>query len=124
MKLVDKFEPLDGLNESLVVHGKGGSVLTILIHGLGGDRYKTWAPEEAAPYERGLARFLYEDFPDVGLYSYRTLMRRFGLGRSIELDAEAQVLADYLRDLPGNYKAVFLAGHSMGEFSLEPPSRN
>ncbi|AKC85410.1 hypothetical protein WQ53_00075 [Pseudoxanthomonas suwonensis] len=59
---------------------------------------------------------LFDDLPDVdiGLYSYDTALRRFGLGRSISLEDEARVFADILRDELDSYGQIVLVGHSMG----------
>lgn len=114
----------DPREEPLVVHRHGnvpGPALLILMHGLGGKRYRTWTPRNADPTQISLPKFLYDDIGnlDVGLYAYRTLWDRVGWGRSIELEVEAKVLADTLRDLvqlqaADTYSTIILAGHSMG----------
>jgi serine/threonine protein kinase/pimeloyl-ACP methyl ester carboxylesterase len=101
---------VSSLNEPLVVHRRdernGARTLVIFVHGLGGERYATWGQ---FPW------FLLEDVEDVhvGLYAYRTASSRFRFGASIELDAEAVVLADTLRDC-SEYEGIVLIAHSMG----------
>ncbi len=96
-------------DEPIVIHASSSrqaTNLVLFIHGLTGHRYGYWG---------NTPRFVLEDLPtaDVGLYFYRTAWRRVGLFRSIELEEEAQVLADALRRLR-LYKKVVLVGHSMG----------
>jgi pimeloyl-ACP methyl ester carboxylesterase len=95
--------------EPLVVHthkGKTAKNLILLIHGLRGHRYGYWTQ---------LARLLFDDFPkaDIGLYFYRTGLKRIGLFKSIDLEDEAEVLAEEISNL-GLYESVTLVGHSMG----------
>jgi hypothetical protein len=114
------------------VHRHGnvpGSALLILVHGLGGKRYRTWTPSNADPKQISLPKFLYEDIGnlDIGLYAYRTLWDRMRWARSIGLEVEAKVLADTLRDLvqlqgADTYSTIILAGHSMEVFWCERPS--
>ena len=98
-------------DEPLVVHRRqdGGKVIIIFVHGLGGSRYgedSTWGK---------FPKFLYEDFPDydVGLYEYRTLLRRLKFWESVSLSDEARVFAGIIRDIK-DYQIIFLIGHSMG----------
>ena len=97
-------------NEPLIIHRqaeeKRSGTLIVFVHGLGGDRYGTWGE---------FPHFLLSDVPsiDVGLYAYRTLLKRFGFAASIDLDFEANLLADLLRDC-STYKKIILIGHSMG----------
>ena len=82
------------VDEPLVVHRhpERREALVVLIHGLGGSRYGTW---------QNFPRFLFEDLSDavdVGLYSYRTAWRRLKLTASVDLEQEARVLADIVRD--------------------------
>lgn len=119
MRYIDGFDSLDESEEPLVIHRHGSSprrALVILLHGLGGDRYCTWAPKGGDPRRVGLARFLHEDVEelDVGLYAYRTLLGRFKFWKSIPLAREATVLADRIRDQSRIYETLILAGHSMG----------
>ena len=111
----DEFEkPTHGSvdpDEPLVIHcrerdGRNRS-LAIFVHGLGGSRYATWGD---------FPKFLYEDVHelDVALYSYRTALRRLKLTASIDLEKEAEVFADLLRDCSTTYRRIFLIGHSMG----------
>lgn len=89
-------------------HAKGRqNAILILVHGLGGDRYTYWGKTPG---------FLFEDFPnsDVGVYHYRTGRRRLGFGKSIELEAEAKVLAAVLDSELAAYKRIILITHSMG----------
>lgn len=105
----------DLLDEALVIHRKESEAgtkrdLAIFVHGLGGTRYgnkSTWGK---------FPRFIYEDHPrfDVGMYSYRTLFRRFKIWRSVLLEDEAQVLGDLLEILRNEYRSFVLFGHSMG----------
>ncbi len=103
---------LDRLNdEPLVIHhkSKGGGGLIIFVHGLGGNRYgeqSTWG---------NFPEFIYEDASqfDVGLYEYRTLLRRVKFWESVSLSDEARVFAGIIRDV-ADYQTIFLIGHSMG----------
>jgi HAD superfamily phosphoserine phosphatase-like hydrolase len=106
-----------GLDEPLCIHQRktpsGNRALAIFVHGLGGSRYCKKATWGYFP------RFLYEDLPgvDVGLYRYRTLLRRLRFTRSIELRDEASVFADIVRDLTTQtepYEKIILVGHSRG----------
>src|SRR5713226_5938503 len=108
----DEFEPLDVKAEPLVIHRRPGGIppnLVVFVHGLGGSRYGTWG---------SFPKFLFNDFKqdglDVGLYSYRTAFHRLRLTASIDLEREATVLADAIRDLPSDYRRVILIAHSMG----------
>lgn len=120
MAAFSDFSTIEHSNDvPLVVHRHGGQVgraLIVFIHGLGGDRYGTWTPKGSDPTKTSLARFLYDDIPelDVGLYTYHTLLRRLGWGKSVELNVEATLLADRLRQNAEEYRSVVLAGHSMG----------
>ena len=117
MKIVreNRFRPIPASEETALAeeplilhrHSETQPNLAILVHGLGGTRYGTW---------RNFPRFLFEDFPklDIGLYSYRTSWRRLKLTASIELEREAAVLADLIRDTRETYARVILIGHSMG----------
>ena len=113
----DTFAPPENapqlLDEPLVVHRRSDKrkhrELIVLLHGLGGARYgsgSTWG---------NLPRFLFEDFPqcELGLYSYRTLLRRLPFWSSIELEQEAEVLGDAIRNYE-QFRRVYLVGHSMG----------
>jgi pimeloyl-ACP methyl ester carboxylesterase len=99
--------------EALVIHhakGKNNNQLIIFVHGLGGSRYgkkSTWGDFPA---------FIFADFPqlDVGLYEYRTLLTRLKFWNSVDLQTEAQVFADLIRDELSNYVSVILVGHSLG----------
>ncbi len=103
-------EEYESMNEPLIIHriddGESSGTLVIFVHGLGGNRYRTWGQFPV---------FLLKDVPytDVGLYAYRTLTSRLKLAASIELDVEAIVLADTLRECL-SYKRIILIGHSMG----------
>jgi len=100
----------DSFDDPLVIHKRNPvietPILVIFVHGLGGRRYATWGK---------FPSFLFKDIPqaDIGLYCYRTLFSRLRLTASIELDEEALVLADTLRDCVG-YTSIILIGHSMG----------
>jgi len=79
------------------------------VHGFGGNRYgdnSTWGK---------FPEFIYDDFPnfDVGLYEYRTSLRRLKFWESVSLSAEAKVLAGIIRDIK-DYQIIILIGHSMG----------
>ena len=100
-------------DESLVIHQRTkdsqSEAIIIFVHGLGGRRYgpkSTWGKFPA---------YIDEDFEqaDVGLYEYQTLFRRLKFWRSRPLEAEANVFADIIRDVP-RYRSIILAGHSMG----------
>jgi HAD superfamily phosphoserine phosphatase-like hydrolase len=85
------------------------NALIVFVHGLGGTRYgkkPTWGH---------FPNYLYEDLPfaDIGLYRYRTLWGRLRFTRSIDLDKEAEIFADIVRDLD-SYTRIVLIGHSMG----------
>jgi pimeloyl-ACP methyl ester carboxylesterase len=82
--------------------------LIIFVHGLGGSRYGT-----AATWGR-FPQFVFEDFPemDVGLYAYRSFLKRFVFWRSIDIPTEAEILGQCIRD--GSYQRVILVGHSLG----------
>lgn len=109
----------DSDDEPLIVHqhcDSYGRALVVFIHGLGGTRYGTWTPKGQDPGQVGFPKFLYDDVAglDVGMYKYRTALGRFRWWRSIELEDEAKVLADRLRDCARHYPSVVLIGHSMG----------
>jgi pimeloyl-ACP methyl ester carboxylesterase len=96
-------------DEPIVIHARFrrvGTNLVVFVHGLTGHRYGYWG---------NTPRFVLEDLPtaDIGLYFYRTAWRRLGLFRSIDLEQEARVFADALRQLR-LYEAVTIVGHSMG----------
>jgi len=109
----DAFQPLSPRHESashpFVIHGRPGpqpSSLAVLVHGWGGDRYRTWG---------NLPALLFADLVscDIGLYSYASGARRFARRSvSISLDLQAEHLAHAVRDLA--YRTVVLVGHSMG----------
>jgi HAD superfamily phosphoserine phosphatase-like hydrolase len=105
--------PDPGLDEPLVMHqhnaGVEGKAAVIFVHGLGGSRYGRKATWGKFP------GFLFEDLTDVdvGMYRYRTLIQRLRFTRSLELEDEARVFADVLRDL-NVYTNIVLVGHSMG----------
>lgn len=84
-------------------------MIAVFVHGLGGSRYgrkATWGKFPA---------FLFADLPnlDVGMYSYRTLFQRLRFRRSVDLETEARIFADAIRDLK-TYTKIILIGHSMG----------
>jgi pimeloyl-ACP methyl ester carboxylesterase len=96
-------------DEPIVVHARDARIaknLVLFIHGLTGHRYGYWG---------NTPRFVLDDLPtaDVGLYFYKTAWKRRKVFRSIDLDQEARVLADSLRQLR-LYEAIVLVGHSMG----------
>ena len=98
-------------DEPLVVHQKSKSnkALIIFVHGLGGSRYgedSTWG---------NFPKFIYDELPqfDIGLYEFRSLMRRAKFWKSVRLSDEAEVFADIIRDI-GSYQTIILVGHSMG----------
>lgn len=100
-------------DEPLVIHrrlgNRPGRYLAIFVHGLGGRRYgknTTWGD---------FPKLIFKRYPnvDVGMYSYRTLFRRFLFWKSINLDQEAETLADLLSGL-SEYFGFILLGHSMG----------
>jgi pimeloyl-ACP methyl ester carboxylesterase len=97
-------------DESIYMHRRTHNVqndrLAVFIHGLGGSRYGTWG---------NFPKFLYDDLPrlDIGVYSYRTALRRIRLWKSIEIESEAQILANLLRELIP-YRYIVLVGHSLG----------
>lgn len=96
-------------DEPIVIHARSRRIaksLVLFVHGLTGHRYGYWG---------NIPRFVLEDLPtaDVGLYFYRTAWKRFGLFKSIDLEEEAEVLANALQQLR-LYKAVTIVGHSMG----------
>jgi len=111
-------------DEPLFVHrrqeGEQKSHLIIFVHGLGGDRYSTW---ENGPDDKNrpksFPRFIFEDEEplqevDIGLYAYVSGLKRVWFWRaSIDLEVEAKILADTLRDA-NNYDHIILIGHSMG----------
>src|SRR5207245_4033522 len=80
-------------------------VPVVFVHGLGGERYDTWGH---------FPRFLYEDLPgvDVGMYAYRTALKRLRYTKSIALEEEADIFGGELRVLP--YERIVLIGHSLG----------
>jgi len=99
--------------EALVIHHREGTnhnQLIIFVHGLGGSRYGKTATWGEFP------TYIFADFPevDVGLYQYRTLLARLKFWKSIDLETEAQVFADLLRDELSRYVDIVLVGHSLG----------
>jgi hypothetical protein len=107
-------EDIESLREQpLVAHqreGTNNNHLTVFVHGFGGSRYGKKATWGMFP------SLIFDDLPqvDVGLYEYRTLFGRFKFWKSVELETEAQVFADLIRDELSNYVSVILIGHSMG----------
>ncbi len=111
----EEFRVLDDADvpadEPLVVHdgGREPSRLVVFVHGLGGSRYGTWGD---------FPRFVFEDFRDagvaVGLYGYRTAAGRLRRSSSLDLEREATILADTVRDLPSTCQRVIIVAHSMG----------
>ena len=107
-------EPRLDPSDPLVVHKHSSCPdnlknIVIFIHGLGGTRYgrnSTWG---------FFPRFVFEDFhqADVGLYRYKTMFQRLRFWESINLEDEARILAEIIRDTP-QYSKVVLVGHSMG----------
>ena len=81
--------------------------LVVLVHGLGGDRFQTWGH---------MPQFLFEDFGadgvDVGLYGYRSGMRRLFRPDTSSFKETAASLAGELKD--SGYREILLFGHSMG----------
>ena len=103
-------------DEPLLVHQRTESSasrhLIVFVHGLGGSRYgknSTWGT---------LPGYIFEDFPqlDIGLYSFRSALRRLACWRSIPIPREAEVLGGVLRTLHDDrkYDAFILIGHSLG----------
>jgi len=101
------------VDEPLVIHQRRGQnkakELAIFVHGLGGVRYgrkPTWGH---------LPALVFTTFPKlhIGMYSYRTLFRRFIFWKSVRLEDEAVVLGGLLRNL-SQYDSFLLFGHSMG----------
>jgi pimeloyl-ACP methyl ester carboxylesterase len=98
------------VSDALVIHRREGtsssSTLVVFVHGLGGNRYGSWG---------NFPRFLLSDFQDsdIGLYAYRSGLSGFRISHTINLEAEASVFADTLRDC-SNYLHLVLIGHSMG----------
>jgi predicted alpha/beta hydrolase family esterase len=87
--------------------------LVVLVHGLSGSGYKTWGdvPERL---------FSGADGPpvDVGIYDYRSGLRRLGHGAA-DFGIWVAQLEDQLRDLEGTYSDIFLVGHSLGGLLIE-----
>ena len=108
---------LDLPNEPLILHRRPdatNATLVVFVHGLGGARYgadSTWGK---------FPQLVFEDFDwcDVGLYRYRTATDRVKFWESIEIETEAQVLADILREAD-EYDNLILIGHSMGGIVLK-----
>lgn len=105
--------PREVADERLIIHQRTdpskATHLVIFVHGLGGVRYgkkATWGD---------FPRLVFEDFPgvDVGMYAYRTLLRRWKFWRSIDLEDEAMTFSDSFKGLT-NYRSLLLLGHSMG----------
>jgi pimeloyl-ACP methyl ester carboxylesterase len=86
--------------------GKGqGEILVVLVHGLGGGGYKTWANLPTL--------LLAGPLPvDVGVFDYTSGLRRFSWGRSAAIPAVVRELADEL--VACSYPMIVLAGHSLG----------
>lgn len=110
-QLVEPDDAAQFAEESLFLHrrrdGEIGQAVVIFVHGLGGSRYGTW---------QNFPSFLYQDLAetDIGLYAYRTALKRLRFWASIELEDEGTVLADMLRDLASDYATIILVAHSMG----------
>jgi HAD superfamily phosphoserine phosphatase-like hydrolase len=102
-----------GLDVPLTVHLRqqpsANNALVVFVHGLGGSRYGKKATWGKFP------GFIFADLPgvDVGMYRYRTLFERLRFTRSVDLEVEARVFADIIRDA-SYYSRVILIGHSMG----------
>jgi len=106
---VEPSDPHKHDDEPIVIHARSRRVATnlvVFVHGLTGHRYGYWGQTP---------RFVLEDLPtaDVGLYFYRTAWRRLRFFRSIDVEQEARVFADALRQLR-LYDAITVVGHSMG----------
>src|SRR5712691_11677414 len=87
------------MDETLVVHrkttGSRATDLAIFVHGLGGPSYgsgDTWGDFPKLVFDNFLS-------VDVGMYSYRTLLRRLVFWKSVHLDREAKVFGGLLRSL-------------------------
>jgi hypothetical protein len=116
MKFIDsdQFEkpelPPELPDEPLVVHRHkeaSNCKLLIFVHGLNGGRYDTWG---------NFPNFIFEEEKDlrnvdIGMYGYVTGFGRIG-SASIELEREARVMADTLRDGTRDYAGIILIGHS------------
>ena len=111
--------------EPLFTHRRTGKAqnrkLLIFVHGLGGDRYGTWENGRDENHRRrSFPRFIFEEEEalrdvDIGMYAYVTGMKRLKRfwRSSINLEREARVMADTLRDAT-DYDYIVLIGHSMG----------
>ena len=116
MKIVEgeDFTPVaESRSEPLVLHRRRGgpaSSLALFVHGVGGQRYKTW---------QMLPHFLFEDCTDIdiALFDYVSGARRLWRRLSVDLLTTARELADIIRDVP--YDTILLIGHSMGGLLCE-----
>jgi pimeloyl-ACP methyl ester carboxylesterase len=102
------------LGEALIIHrhkdsADPGRSLVVFVHGLGGKRYGRKATWGYFP------KFLFQDFRDldIGLYEYRTLLRRWKFWESIPIGNEAEDFANLLREAD-SYENIVLMGLSIG----------
>lgn len=103
-------EDRDLERHSLVIHRRtsklDNTALILFVHGLNGTRYRYWGQ---------FCHLVSEDYPtcDVGLYFYRTALRRRFFAPTIDINAEARTLAATLQGIQA-YSSIFIVTHSMG----------
>ncbi|NTU44346.1 MAG: hypothetical protein HGA99_02335 [Chlorobiaceae bacterium] len=105
----DDFEEIDGCKESFALHVKASVFternLVIFLHGLFGNRYKTW---------NGFQKYLFDDIEncDIGTYTYLNGFKRVNIFKSKKVEIEGRLVGEYIRDL--DYDNIYIIAHSLG----------
>lgn len=85
---------------------KQAKTVLVLVHGLNGAGYETWGQLPAHLFDT------YEPNIDIGVFDYRTGLRRLLHSTPLSLPAVGQQLAQSIQQL--DHETIVLAGHSMG----------